>query len=114
MAALRRSKLFVPGNRPELMRKALRTAADTLSLDLEDAVPLAQKPQARDDVAAFLRDPACRDREIIVRVNSRDSGLLLADLLAVAPARPDIINVPKVESMRDLQFADDVLNHVER
>lgn len=96
------------------MRKALRTAADTLSLDLEDAVPVAQKPYARAEVATFLQDPACRDREIIVRVNSRDSGLLLADLLAVAPARPDMINVPKVESVRDLQFADDVLTHVER
>ena len=45
------------------MRKALRTAADTLSLDLEDAVPLAQKPQARDHVAAFLRDLAGRYAE---------------------------------------------------
>jgi citrate lyase subunit beta/citryl-CoA lyase len=65
-------------------------------------------------VAAFLADPACRDREIVVRVNSRDSGLLLADLLAIGPGRPDIVNVPKVESVRDLQFADDVLSHLEQ
>jgi citrate lyase subunit beta/citryl-CoA lyase len=95
------------------MRKALRSATDTLCLDLEDAVPVAQKSEARVQVVTFLQDASCRDREVIVRVNSRDSGLLLADLLATAPARPDMINVPKVESVRDLQFADDVLAHIE-
>jgi citrate lyase subunit beta/citryl-CoA lyase len=113
MRALRRSKLFVPGNKPELMRKALRSQADSLSLDLEDAVPLTQKAHARTEVRAFLDDADCRDREIVVRVNSRDSGLLLSDLLSLAPARPDVVNIPKVESARDLQFADDVLTHLE-
>ncbi|MBM3408017.1 MAG: CoA ester lyase [Betaproteobacteria bacterium] len=113
MRALRRSKLFVPGNKPELMRKALRSQADSLSLDLEDAVPLAQKAHARAEVRAFLDDADCRDREIVVRVNSRDSGLLLADLMSTAPAQPNVVNIPKVESARDLQFADDVLTHLE-
>ena len=47
MRGLRRSKLFVPGNRPELMVKAEHGAADALSFDLEDAVPEAEKTVAR-------------------------------------------------------------------
>ena len=44
-----RSKLFVPASRPELFAKALASAADALSFDLEDAVAMATVP---DDVAA--------------------------------------------------------------
>jgi citrate lyase subunit beta/citryl-CoA lyase len=113
MRRLRRSKLFVPGNRPEIMRKAAQTEADMLSLDLEDAVPAAQKPQARADVAAFLADRAQRGQEIVVRINARDTGLMVADLLAIGAARPDLINVPKVEDERDLHLADDLLAHIE-
>ncbi len=43
-----RSKLFVPGSRPELFAKALASAADALSFDLEDAVYEDRKSQARD------------------------------------------------------------------
>jgi citrate lyase subunit beta/citryl-CoA lyase len=110
---LRRSKLFVPGNRPEIMRKAAQTQADMLSLDLEDAVPPAQKVQARADVAAFVADPAHRAKEIVVRINARDTGLMVADLLAIGAARPHLINVPKVEDERDLHLADDLLAHIE-
>ena len=54
MRGLRRSKLFVPGNRPDLMVKAARGAADALSFDLEDAVPEAEKAAARQATAEFL------------------------------------------------------------
>ena len=49
-----RSKLFVPGSRPELFAKALAGSADALSFDLEDAVPDDCKSAARDAVAAWL------------------------------------------------------------
>ncbi|HWV80895.1 MAG TPA: aldolase/citrate lyase family protein, partial [Hyphomicrobiaceae bacterium] len=39
-----RSKLFVPGSRPEFFEKAMRSAADALTLDIEDGVAPAQKP----------------------------------------------------------------------
>ena len=109
----RRSKLFVPGNRPLLMAKALAGPADSLSLDLEDAVPPAQKEQARAEVRAFLSACPERLKEVGVRVNSLGSGLLVADLLAIGAAAPDLVNVPKVEDPRDLQVADEVLRHVE-
>ena len=53
-----RSKLFVPGNRPALFAKALASAAEMLSFDLEDAVAGDDKGAARTQVAAFLRGAA--------------------------------------------------------
>jgi len=65
-----RSKLFVPGSRPELFAKAMASEADGLSFDLEDAVDEAMKDEARRSLANFLRalTPG-HGKTIIVRVN---------------------------------------------
>lgn|SRR3546814_333428 len=99
-----RSLLFVPGDRPERMEKALRTGADALILDLEDSVTAEKKPQAREAVRAFLKS-AGRKVALFVRINPLDSGLADDDLDAVANARPDGIMLPKAEgaaSVNDL------------
>lgn len=89
-----RSLLFVPGDRPGRMEKALGLGADALILDLEDAVAPVAKPAARDAVAAFLRS-ARRDAALLVRINPLDGGLAQADLAAVLDARPDALVLPK-------------------
>lgn len=99
-----RSLLFVPGDRPERMEKALRTGADALILDLEDSVTAEKKPQAREAVRGFLKS-AGREVALFVRINPLDSGLADDDLDAVANARPDGIMLPKAEgaaSVNDL------------
>ena len=53
-----RSKLFVPGSRPELFAKALAGAADSISFDVEDSVPEDSKARAREQIADFLRSGA--------------------------------------------------------
>jgi citrate lyase subunit beta/citryl-CoA lyase len=111
---LRRSKLFVPGNRSELFAKALAGPADAISVDLEDAVPESGKSRAREVVAEFLRACPAGGKEWIVRVNSLETGLMIEDILALACVRLNVINVPKVEDPRDLHVADEVLRHVER
>lgn len=90
-----RSLLFVPGDRPDRMEKALGSGADALILDLEDAVAPDAKPAARMAVAAFL----ARERAVPlhVRINPLDSELIDADLAAILPARPDGIVLPKAE-----------------
>jgi citrate lyase subunit beta / citryl-CoA lyase len=98
-----RSLLFVPGDRPERMEKALGLGADALILDLEDSVASAAKPAARDAVAAFLAWP--RTLPLFVRINPLDGGLAGDDLAAVVPGRPDGIMLPKAQgaaSLRDL------------
>jgi citrate lyase subunit beta/citryl-CoA lyase len=89
-----RSLLFVPGDRPDRMQKALTSGADALILDLEDAVLPDAKPAARAAVAAFLANP--RTLPIFVRVNPL--GVLTdEDLAAIVPHKPDGIVLPKAE-----------------
>jgi len=108
-----RSKLFVPGNRADLMAKAAAGDADAVSFDLEDAVPAAEKAAARDQVLSFLTQARPR-QQVWIRVNSRDSGLIVDDMLAVAKASVDVINVPKAESARDIYLVEDLLDHLEK
>lgn len=100
-----RSLLFVPGDRPERMRKALGSGADALILDLEDSVAISAKAGAREEVAAFLKEAADSEVMLFVRVNPLDGGLTDADLDAVIRGRPAGIMLPKAEgaaSIRDL------------
>lgn len=100
-----RSLLFVPGDRPERMRKALGYGADALILDLEDSVSLANKAKAREEVAGFLAE-AGRAVALFVRVNPLDSGMADDDLDAVLPARPTGIVLPKAEGAASLADLD--------
>lgn len=95
-----RSKLFVPGARPELFAKAVAGDADALSFDLEDSVPGEGKAAARAAIAAFLDDPAlaASGKCVIVRTNASDSAHFAADLAAMAHPRVDLINLPKAET----------------
>lgn len=97
-ATLMRSKLFVPGSRPELFEKAWRSPADALSFDLEDAVAATAKAQARVNVGDALADrPADRSKTVIVRINPFHSDSFDADLDAVVRPELDILNLPKVD-----------------
>ena len=103
-----RSKLFVPASRPDLFPKAFHSAADALSFDLEDAVLPAYKANARAGICDYLANSSIpREKIVIVRVNSLRSEYFLADVVALAGASVDVINLPKVES------ADDILRAIE-
>lgn len=91
-----RSLLFVPGDRPERMEKALGLGADALILDLEDSVAPTKKADARDAASAFLTR-SDRPIPLFVRINPLDSGLADDDLAAVIDAGPDGIMLPKAE-----------------
>lgn len=89
-----RSLLFVPGDRPDRMEKALASGADALILDLEDSVLTEKKYEARAAVAEFLAQP--RNIALYVRVNPL--GMMTdEDLKWVLPKKPDGIVLPKVE-----------------
>ena len=67
-----RSKLFVPGSRPELFAKALAGDADSISFDVEDSVPEHSKARAREQIADFLRSGAVkRLRQVDHRAHQR-------------------------------------------
>ncbi len=102
-----RSKLFVPGSRPELFAKALSGPADALSFDLEDAVAPSRKAEAREHLARMLADPQARasGKTLIVRVNALDSGHFHADVQAVVRPGLHLVNLPKAESEADVVAA---------
>lgn len=103
-----RSKLFVPGSRPELFTKAFNGPADAVSLDLEDSVSPGQKQQARQNIAAWLErtkdDPGLRNgKTVIVRVNASDSPHHQEDLDVCVHPGVDLINLPKPSSVEDVR-----------
>jgi citrate lyase beta subunit len=99
-----RSKLFVPGSRPELFAKAMASEADGLSFDLEDAVDESRKDEARETLGKYLRslEPG-HGKTIIVRVNGLDTPHFAKDLEAVMCDELDIVNLPKPESPGDVR-----------
>ncbi|MDW3686615.1 CoA ester lyase [Cupriavidus sp. CV2] len=111
-----RSKLFVPGSRPELFDKALASAADGLSFDLEDAVAQERKPQARAALRELLRSGQARasGKTLIVRVNALDTPHFAADVAAVVQPGLDLVNLPKPESADDVRRAAEAIEQAER
>lgn len=93
-----RSWLYTPGNNPKLLERVFTAGADAVILDLEDAVPPAEKVRARALVAEAVRarvglgGPA-----VTVRVNHPDTGLTRADVHAVVAPGLDGLRLPKVE-----------------
>ena len=110
-----RSKLFVPGSRPELFAKALAGAADAISIDLEDAVAEDRKQEARGIVGEWLRaHPDDAGKLVIVRVNAMDTPHFQADLEAVVQDGLHVLNLPKPESADDVRAASEALRRAER
>lgn len=111
-----RSKLFVPASRPELFVKALASAADALSFDLEDAVAPERKPQARTDLRALLAagDARASRKTLIVRVNAVSTPYFAADIEAVARNGVSLVNLPKPEHPDDVCAAAAAIEAAER
>jgi citrate lyase subunit beta/citryl-CoA lyase len=91
--------LFVPGNRPERFVKAIASGADAVVLDLEDAVPPAERPAARAAIAAAWAEVGAAAVPIVLRVSTPGSEAGAQDLawLAVQPT-PAGVMVAKAES----------------
>jgi citrate lyase subunit beta/citryl-CoA lyase len=111
-ATVARSYLYVPGDRPEMLAKALTRGADALIVDLEDAVAPAAKAAARAVVADWLAGlPAERGTEVWVRTNPGALGR--ADAAAVVSPRLAGLVVAKTESPDELVVLDHVLSVAE-
>ena len=100
-----RSVLYMPGSKERALEKARGLPADALILDLEDAVAPAEKPRARDLVAAALAAGGYGSRRLILRINGLDTEWGAADLAAGSKAGPDAILLPKAERPEDIQRA---------
>ena len=109
-----RSLLFVPGNRPERFDKAVASGAQAVCIDLEDAVPAADKDAARVAALEFLGRRRS-DVFVCLRINSLRNAQGWRDLLALRDGPPaDAIMVPKVEHVEELRIASSVCLRRER
>jgi citrate lyase subunit beta/citryl-CoA lyase len=97
---LRRSRLYLPGNEPKFMLNAGLHRPDGIILDLEDSVHPSEKDAARLLVRNALRHVDFGAAEKMVRINQLPLGL--KDLEAIAPERPDMILIPKVETAQQI------------
>lgn len=111
-----RSKLFVPGARPELFAKALASDADAISIDLEDAVLESRKAEARAALTRFLCSSAAtgHGKIIIVRINGIGTAHFDSDIEASAWPATDVINLPMAESPEDVRKAAQALKRWEQ
>src|SRR3984893_4415024 len=100
----RRSLLAVPATSPRFLEKAAQGPADTVFVDLEDAVVAALKPKARADAIAALNQLDWGRRGVAVRVNGLATSWGCRDILDVVEACPrlDYILLPKCESPADV------------
>jgi len=95
-----RTALFVPGNRPDPVDKAVNSGADPVIIDLEDAVALPEKEKTRLKVREKVFEHP--DRRILVRVNGLNTPFFQGDLKEVIVGDPAGNMVPKVERVEDI------------
>ena len=98
----RRSVLYMPGANTRALEKAKGLPADSLILDLEDAVAPDAKAQARQNIRAALVS-GFGHRETVVRINGLNTQWGLNDLQAFANTNADAILLPKVESASQIR-----------
>jgi len=111
---LQRSELAVPATSEPFFEKAARGPADSLFLDLEDAVAPHRRIEARANAVRALHDINWGARTVSVRVNGLTTPWAIADILAVARCpRLDMILLPKVETAGDVVFLDRLLTGLE-
>ncbi len=110
---LLRTLLFVPGDRQRMLERAPRAGADAIVIDLEDAVPRAEKRTARTLVRTLLPKLIASSVPVFVRVNNVHSGLTRDDVMAIV--RPGLAGVvhPKTDAPQDLRDLDVLLREAE-
>ena len=115
---LQRSELAVPGSNPVMFEKAIKSEADYVFLDLEDAVASSDKLQARKNIIEALNDIEWRrnGKTISFRTNGIDTQYMYRDVVEVvekAGKNLDTILIPKVGVPADIYMVDAILTQIE-
>lgn len=113
MKKLRRTMLFMPGNNPGMLQNAGILGADSIILDLEDAVSLTEKDSARILVRDAIKNIDYSEVEVVVRVNPMDTEFGAIDVDVVARVKPDTLLIPKADE-EQMIIVDDMLNKIEK
>lgn len=111
---MRRSLLFLPGNNPNMIINASYLGSDAVIFDLEDAVAPAEKDAARILVRNTLRYTDLSGCDVIVRINSVDTGYWKSDIDTILPEKPDVILLPKASPPDDVLKVDAYMSEIEK
>ena len=95
--------MFVPGNNPGMMADAHIYGPDSIMLDLEDSVTMAEKDAARLLVYNALKTIDYGGTEMVVRINPLSTPYGKKDVEAVVKAGVDVIRMPKTETAEEVQ-----------
>ena len=109
----RRSFIFAPGLQPEMFPKALKSGADIVCIDLEDAIAPQHKDISRERTMALFADEQTDDSvERMVRINCTRTPEGMADLQAIVagPNHPPAIMLPKVKSPDEIRALDELFD----
>lgn len=112
MEKLRRTMLFMPGNNPGMVQNAGILGADSIILDLEDAVSLSEKDSARILVRNAIKALNFYDSEVVVRINPLSTEYSEDDIREIAAVKPDAFLVAKATE-DDIIKVDEMLCEIE-
>src|SRR3989440_4426298 len=107
-----RSALYGPANVPRFIDGAHKRGADAIIVDLEDSVPIAERPAARRDLQATAENVSRGGADVIVRIN-RPWRQTLLDLEAAIWPRVKALAVTKVDSADHIRLIAEVVSELE-
>jgi (S)-3,5-dihydroxyphenylglycine transaminase len=107
-----RSLLWTSASTPERYYRGHDGGADVCVVDLEDSVSSRNKEAARQQADSFFSCPSASLTRCGIRINSLSGSDGLRDLLAIQryPVKPAIVVIPKVETGRDIEIVEEVLD----
>jgi len=105
--------MFVPGNNPAMMQDAFIYGPDSIMLDLEDSVTMAEKDAARLLVHNALKTIDYGTTEMVVRINPLSTPYGRKDVEAVVKAGVDVIRMPKTETAEEVKELEREIEKVE-
>lgn len=102
----------MPGNNSGMLQNAGILGADSIILDLEDAVSLTEKDSARILVKEAIKNVDYKNVEVVVRINPFTTEYAQEDIEVIARVKPDALMIPKATE-EELEAIDEILTNIE-
>ncbi|MFA7075887.1 MAG: CoA ester lyase [Candidatus Izemoplasmatales bacterium] len=90
-----RSLLFIPGNNPSMLQNADVFETDAIIFDLEDAISINEKANARNLVRNYLKNSSVLPKQVILRVNCYGSEWFDNDIELLKTKKINCLLIPK-------------------
>lgn len=109
----RRALLYMPGDDWKKIAKSITLGVDSICMDMEDGTAINKKAEARTTIVKALQELDFGKSEKLARINSVGSGFEKDDIQTVLPFHPDGIVIPKLEELKQIQWASEIIEAAE-